>query len=88
MSNNKKTANEIIEELEQENERLRKLNAELLAELMNYCAECKGDDAERCHYYNKDGDMCRMAQDGTCDTWMTICNATGRDPATPWEVTK
>ena len=61
---------------------------DMLDELMNYCAECNGDGAERCPYYSKDGDMCRMAQDGTCGTWMTICLATGHDPATPWEVTK
>ena len=85
MNTNKKTANKTIEELEAENQRLRKLNAELLAELMNYCAECKGSGAERCPFYNKDGEMCRMAQNGTCDTWMTICLATGHDPAMPWE---
>ncbi len=61
---------------------------DMLDELMNYCAECMGDGAERCPYYNKDGDMCRMAQDGTCGTWMTICLATGHNPATPWEVEK
>ena len=88
MITNEKTANEVIEELEAENARLRKRDEELLDELMNYCAECMGDGADRCPYYNKDGDMCRMAQDGTCDTWMTICKATGHDPATPWEVSK
>lgn len=61
---------------------------ELLAELMNYCAECCGNGSERCAFYNKNVDMCRMAQNGTCDTWMTICRATGHDPATPWEVKK
>ena len=85
MSTNEKIANEVIEELEAENARLRELNEELQAELMNYCAECKGYGAERCPFYNKDGEMCRMAQNGTCDTWMTICLATGHDPAMPWE---
>ena len=61
---------------------------DMLDELMKDCAECKGDGAERCPYYNKDGEMCRMASNGTCDTWMTICKATGHDPATPWEVEK
>ena len=88
MTPNEKLSAQVIADLEHENARLRKRDAELLAELMNYCAECKGDGAERCPYYSKDGDMCRMASNGTCDTWMTICNATGRDPATPWEVRK
>ena len=68
------------------NARLIAAAPEMLDELMNYCAECNGGDDERCPYYNKDGDMCRMAQDGTCGTWMTICKAAGHDPATPWEV--
>lgn len=71
-----------------ENSRLRKLNAELLAELMNYCAECCGNGSERCAFYNKNGDMCRMAWYGTCVTWKTICRATGHDPETPWEAKK
>jgi len=75
-------------EVSESNKKLIAAALELLDELMNYCAECKGDGAERCPYYSKDGDMCRMAQDGTCDTWMTICKAAGHDPATPWEVRK
>lgn len=74
--------------LAKENERCRKLNEELLAELMNYCSECCGNGSERCAFYNKDGDMCRMAWYLTCGTWMTICRATGHDPVTPWEVKK
>ncbi len=70
------------------NARLIAAAPDMLVELMNYCAECMGNGADRCPYYNKDGDMCRMAQDGTCDTWMTICKVTGHDPATPWEAEK
>jgi len=88
MSTNEKNANEVIEELESENALLWELNEELLAALMNCCAECCNDSTERCAFYNKDGEMCRMAQNGTCDTWMTFCKATGHDPATPWEVSK
>ena len=61
---------------------------DMLDELMNYCAECNGDGTERCPCYNNDGDMCRIARKGTCYTWMTVCKATGHDPATPWEATK
>ena len=70
------------------NSRLITAAPDMLDELMNYCAECNGAGGERCPYYNKDGDMCRMAQDGTCDTWMVICKATGHDTTMPWEVTK
>ena len=70
------------------NARLIAAAPDMLDELMNYCAECNGDGAERCPFYNKDGDMCRVASNGTCNTWMTICKATGHDPATPWEVKK
>lgn len=75
-------------EVAEANARLIAAAPELLDELMNYCAECCGNGTERCPFYNKDGEMCRMAQNGTCDTWMLICKATGHDPATPWEVTK
>ena len=70
------------------NARLIAAAPELLAELMNYCAECCGNGAERCPDYNVSGDMCRWAKSGKCGTWITICKATGHDPATPWEVTK
>jgi hypothetical protein len=75
-------------EVAEANARLIAAAPDMLAELMNYCAECCGNGSERCAFYDKSGDMCRMAQNGTCDTWMTICRATGHDPATPWEVTK
>ena len=75
-------------EVAEANARIIAAAPDMLAELMNYCAECCGNGAERCAFYNKNGDMCRMAQNGTCDTWMTICRATGHDPATPWEVKK
>lgn len=71
---------------EEANARLIAAAPDMLDELMNYCAECMGNGADRCPFYNKDGEMCRMASNGTCDTWMTICLATGHDPATPWEV--
>ncbi len=73
-------------EVAEANARLIAAAPELLDELMNYCAECCGNGAERCPYYSISGDMCSRAKNGTCDTWMTICKATGHDPATSWEV--
>ena len=80
--------NRLPDEEQEENARLIAAAPYMLAELMNHCAECRGNGSERCASYDKNGDMCRMAQDETCDTWMAICWATGHDPAEPWEVTK